>query len=327
MPTNVNTAVSPSIQPAGRTAETKTDRIAINKDGGSSSAFAKQTDVKFTNSVDNMSAVLDKIANSRLGTEAVLPKQLQQMINNVVRNAFSLESSLGEGLGSAMASERYSVEQLTTLGRIFQQLGNMAEAGAISSGQVAATPNSGVMAGELTDALQVLMANIRNIVGEGILPENSGNLELVQLNKLAFQLLNSGGTEGMPEDFVRLLQQLSGTMMSAGQMQQAASGGSEEVGALKQLIDVLFPRPLTSGGGSSGVNTSSGAGSGMENNVAGGANTVANGTATVLPGSSAADGGNGSVNANANAGGNGSVNANANAGGNGSVNADRKSGV
>ena len=96
MPTNVNTAVSPSIQPAGRTAETKTDRIAINKDGGSSSAFAKQTDVKFTNSVDNMSAVLDKIANSRLGTEAVLPQQLQQMINNVVRNAFSLESSFGE---------------------------------------------------------------------------------------------------------------------------------------------------------------------------------------------------------------------------------------
>ena len=326
MPTNVNTAVSPSIQPAGRTAETKTDRIAINKDGGSSSAFAKQTDVKFTNSVDNMSAVLDKIANSRLGTEAVLPKQLQQMINNVVRNAFSLESSLGEGLGSAMASERYSVEQLTTLGRIFQQLGNMAEAGAISSGQVAATSNSGVMAGELTDALQVLMANIRNIVGEGILPENSGNLELVQLNKLAFQLLKSGGTEGMPEDFVRLLQQLSGTMMSAGQMQQAASGGSEEVGALKQLIDVLFPRPLASGSGSYGTNTSAGAGFGMETNVAGGAGNVANGTATVLPGSSAADGGNGSVNANANAGGNGSVNANANAGGNSSVNANANAG-
>lgn len=326
MPTNVNTAVSPSIQPAGRTAETKTDRIAINKDGGSSSAFAKQTDVKFTNSVDNMSAVLDKIANSRLGTEAVLPKQLQQMINNVVRNAFSLESSLGEGLGSAMASERYSVEQLTTLGRIFQQLGNMAEAAAISSGQVAATPNSGVMAGELTDALQVLMANIRNIVGEGILPENSGNLELVQLNKLAFQLLNSGGTEGMPEDFVRLLQQLSGTMMSAGQMQQAASGGSEEVGALKQLIDVLFPRPLASGSGSYGTNTSAGAGFGMETNVAGGTGNVANGTATVLPGSSAADGGNGSVNANANAGGNGSVNMNANAGGNGSVNVNANAG-
>ena len=326
MPTNVNTAVSPSIQPAGRTAETKTDRIAINKDGGSSSAFAKQTDVKFTNSVDNMSAVLDKIANSRLGTEAVLPKQLQQMINNVVRNAFSLESSLGEGLGSAMASERYSVEQLTTLGRIFQQLGNMAEAGAISSGQLAGTSTSGVMAGELTEALQVMMANIRNIVGEGILPGNSGNLELVQLNKLAFQLLNSGGTEGLPEDFVRLLQQLSGPLMSAGQAQQAASGGSEEAGALKQLIDVLFPRPLTGGNGSAGANTSAGTAIGGNAGGNGGVNgnTNASGSGSVNANTNA--GGNGGVNGNTNAGGNGGVNANTNAGGNGGVNGNTNAG-
>ncbi len=326
MPTNVNTAVSPSIQPAGRTAETKTDRIAINKDGGSSSAFAKQTDVKFTNSVDNMSAVLDKIANSRLGTEAVLPKQLQQMINNVVRNAFSLESSLGEGLGSAMASERYSVEQLTTLGRIFQQLGNMAEAGAISSGQLAGTSTSGVMAGELTEALQVMMANIRNIVGEGILPGNSGNLELVQLNKLAFQLLNSGGTEGLPEDFVRLLQQLSGPLMSAGQAQQAASGGSEEAGALKQLIDVLFPRPLTGGNGSAGANTSAGTAIGGNAGGNGGVNgnTNASGNGGVNGNTNA--GGNGSVSANVNAGANGSVNGNTNAGANGSVNGNTNAG-
>ncbi|MGM9540445.1 hypothetical protein [Anaerovibrio sp.] len=272
MPTNVNTAVGPSIQPAGRTAETKTDRIAINKDGGSSSAFAKQTDVKFTNSVDNMSAVLDKVANSRLGTEAVLPKQLQQMINNVVRNAFSLESSLGEGLGSAMASERYSIEQLTTLGRIFQQLGSMAEVNAASSGQLAGMQDSGgVMAGELTDALQVMMANIRNLVGEGILSGNSGNLELVQLNKLAFQLLNSGSTEGMPGDFVRLLQQLSGQLMAAGQAPQAAVQEDGAAGALKQLIDVLFPRPLTAGNSSAASSSGTNVAGGNAGNAAGSA--------------------------------------------------------
>ena len=215
MPTNVNSAVSPSIQPAGRTAETKTDRIVINKDGGSSSAFAKQTDVKFTNSVDNMSAVLDKVASSRLGTEAVLPKQLQEMINNVVRSAFSLENSLGEGLGSAMASERYSAEQLTILGRIFQQLGNMAEANAVSDSQTAGVQlGSSVMAGELTEALQLVMANMKNIIGEGSLSGNTGDLELVQLDKLAFQLLNSGSTEGVPEDLARLLQQLSLPLIS-----------------------------------------------------------------------------------------------------------------
>ena len=246
MPTNVNSAVGPSIQPAGRTAETKTDRIAINKDGSSSSAFAKQTDVKFTNSVDNMSAVLDKIANSRLGTEAVLPKQLQEMINNVVRNAFSLENSLGEGLGSAMASERYSAEQLTILGRIFQQLGNQAEANAVSASQLTGVQAGGsAMAGELTEALQLMMANIKNIIGESALSGNTGDLELVQLNKLAFQLLNSGNAEGVPDDLARLLQLLSGQLAVSGQSGAASSQGNEDSGILKQLVDVLFPKPLS----------------------------------------------------------------------------------
>lgn len=254
MPTNVNSAVGPSIQPAGRTAETKTDRIAINKDGGSSSAFAKQTDVKFTNSVDNMSAVLDKIANSRLGTEAVLPKQLQEMINNVVRNAFSLENSLGEGLGSAMASERYSAEQLTILGRIFQQLGNQAEANAVSASQLTGMQAGGsVMAGELTDVLQLMMANIKNIIGESAMSGNTGDLDLVQLNKLAFQLLNSGNAEGVPEDLARLLQQLSGQLVSSGQAGAASGQGNGDTGIMKQLIDVLFPKPLSGNAAGNGA--------------------------------------------------------------------------
>lgn len=301
MPTNVNSAVGPSIQPAGRTAETKTDRIAINKDGSSSSAFAKQTDVKFTNSVDNMSAVLDKIANSRLGTEAVLPKQLQEMINNVVRNAFSLENSLGEGLGSAMASERYSAEQLTILGRIFQQLGNMAEANAVSASQLTGGQAGGsVMAGELTDVLQLMMANIKNIIGESALSGNTGDLELVQLNKLAFQLLNSGNAEGLPEDLARLLQQLSGQLASFGQAGAASGKGNGDTGIMKQLIDVLFPKPLsgnaadTAAGGPAAGNTAPGgasagsmAGSNVsQGNAAGGSVMAGSGNAGAAGGGS-----------------------------------------
>ena len=270
MPTNVNSAVGPSIQPAGRTAETKTDRIAINKDGSSSSAFAKQTDVKFTNSVDNMSAVLDKIANSRLGTEAVLPKQLQEMINNVVRNAFSLENSLGEGLGSAMASERYSAEQLTILGRIFQQLGNQAEANAVSASQLTGVQAGGsAMAGELTEALQLMMANIKNIIGESALSGNTGDLELVQLNKLAFQLLNSGNAEGVPDDLARLLQLLSGQLAVSGQSGAASSQGNEDSGILKQLVDVLFPKPLSGNAADSATGNMS-AGSAESGNMSSG---------------------------------------------------------
>lgn len=259
MATNVNPA-APSIQPASRSSETKTDKIAVSRDGGSSSGFAKQTDVKFTNSVDNMSAVLEKISTAKLGNDNGLPQQLREMINNVVTKAFSLDSSLGEGLGSAMASERYSVEQLTSLGRIFQQLGNMAEANAVA-GQVSGETT----AGQLSDALQTMMANVKTLLANNALGGNTADLELVQLTKLAFQVLNNGNTGNMPQKLETLLQMLAGQQMgqtpeggTASQTtdklwqnaaSQTVSNGNGAVsqsnaqeGTVKQLVDLLFPK-------------------------------------------------------------------------------------
>lgn len=270
MATNVNPA-APSIQPASRSSETKTDKIAVSRDGGSSSGFAKQTDVKFTNSVDNMSAVLEKISTAKLGNDNGLPQQLREMINNIVTKAFSLESSLGEGLGSAMASERYSVEQLTSLGRIFQQLGNMAEANAVA-GQVSGETT----AGQLSDALQTMMANVKTLLANNALGGNTADLELVQLTKLAFQVLNNGNTGNMSQKLEALLQMLAGQQMGQtpaggaasqttdklwqntasqtvssdnGGISQAVSNGNGFVGqshaqegTVKQLVDLLFPK-------------------------------------------------------------------------------------
>ena len=270
MATNVNPA-APSIQPASRSSETKTDKIAVSRDGGSSSGFAKQTDVKFTNSVDNMSAVLEKISTTKLGNDNGLPQQLREMINNIVTKAFSLESSLGEGLGSAMASERYSVEQLTSLGRIFQQLGNMAEANAVA-GQVSGETT----AGQLSDALQTMMANVKTLLANNALGGNTADLELVQLTKLAFQVLNNGNTGNMPQKLEALLQMLAGQQMGQtseggtasqttdklwqntasqtvsngnGAVNQTVSNGNGAVsqshaqeGTVKKLVDLLFPK-------------------------------------------------------------------------------------
>lgn len=270
MATNVNPA-APSIQPASRSSETKTDKIAVSRDGGSSSGFAKQTDVKFTNSVDNMSAVLEKISTAKLGNDNGLPQQLREMINNIVTKAFSLESSLGEGLGSAMASERYSVEQLTSLGRIFQQLGNMAEANAVA-GQVSGETT----AGQLSDALQTMMANVKTLLANDALGGNTADLELVQLTKLAFQVLNNGNTGNMPQKLEALLQMLAGQQMGQtseggtasqttdklwqntasqtvsngnGAVNQSVSNGNGSVGqsnaqegTVKKLVDLLFPK-------------------------------------------------------------------------------------
>lgn len=270
MATNVNPA-APSIQPASRSSETKTDKIAVSRDGGSSSGFAKQTDVKFTNSVDNMSAVLEKISTAKLGNDNGLPQQLREMINNVVTKAFSLESSLGEGLGSAMASERYSVEQLTSLGRIFQQMGNMAEANAVA-GQVSGETT----AGQLSDALQTMLASVKTLLANNALGGNTADLELVQLTKLAFQVLNNGNTGNMPQKLEALLQMLAGQQMGQtpeggtasqttdklwqntgsqtgsngnGAVNQTVSNGNGAVnqsnaqeGTVKQLVDLLFPK-------------------------------------------------------------------------------------
>lgn len=259
MATNVNTAISPSIQPTSRTSEAKTDKIVVNRDGGSSSGFAKQTDVKFTNSVDNMSAVLEKISTSTLNTDNGLPQQLRDMINNVVTKAFSLESSLGEGLGSAMASERYSVEQLTSLGRIFQQLGNMAEANAMAGEAVTETSAS-----QLSDALQAMMANVKTAIANSALGGNTAGLELVQLTKLAFQILNNGNTDSVPDNMSQLLRLLSSqnsatsaeqnSPLQAGAGENAsnasnlagnnasASQPNQQGDSLKQLVDLLFPK-------------------------------------------------------------------------------------
>lgn len=270
MATNVNPA-APSIQPASRSSETKTDKIAVSRDGGSSSGFAKQTDVKFTNSVDNMSAVLEKISTAKLGNDNGLPQQLREMINNVVTKAFSLDSSLGEGLGSAMASERYSVEQLTSLGRIFQQLGNMAEANAVA-GQVSGETT----AGQLSDALQTMMANVKTLLANNALGGNTADLELVQLTKLAFQVLNNGNTGNIPQKLETLLQMMAGQQMGQtpeggiasqttdklwqntasqtvsngnGAVSQTVSNTNGAVnqsnaqeGTVKQLVDLLFPK-------------------------------------------------------------------------------------
>lgn len=240
MATNVNPA-APSIQPASRSSETKTDKIAVSRDGGSSSGFAKQTDVKFTNSVDNMSAVLEKISTAKLGNDNGLPQQLREMINNIVTKAFSLESSLGEGLGSAMASERYSVEQLTSLGRIFQQLGNMAEANAVA-GQVSGETT----AGQLSDALQTMMANVKTLLANNALGGNTADLELVQLTKLAFQVLNNGNTGNMPQNLEALLQMLAGQQMGqtpeGGTASQTVSQPNAQEGTVKKLVDLLFPK-------------------------------------------------------------------------------------
>ena len=47
---------------------------------------------------------------------------IKEIINNIMRSAFSLEGTVGEGVGSSLASQKFSVEQLNTLSRMLHHL-------------------------------------------------------------------------------------------------------------------------------------------------------------------------------------------------------------
>ena len=221
MATNVNSATVAPLQSSSRTGGVKSDKLVVSRDG-SAGGFAKQTNVNISNSVNNMSAILEKISTTQLDASKAIPKQLQQLINNVVQNAFSLEETLGQGVGSALSSERYSVEQLANLNKMFTQLANSSPESLENLGQ------------ELQTILETLKGNL----------SSETNLQPVLLNKAAFQLLNDGGSrENLSPKLVQLLEAMSSSSNSAnGDMQ-----------AVKQLLDVLFPQLAKQGSAQSNI--------------------------------------------------------------------------
>lgn len=223
-----NVSISPSIQPSGRTQETNGERITVRRDGGgaSSGGFSPRTNVSIANSIDNMSAVLSKLSSDRAEAENAIPSQLKDIISNIMKNSFSLDSSISEGVGSSLASQRFSVEQLTNLSRIMQQLGGIAEQSQMET---------------IGDDLHLLFQSISNIAAE------NSSLEPVMLNKLAFQIINNNGMEQVPKDLQQLLTQLSvlsGAENAASAVQQVPMEQDSGFSFLKQLVDAFFPKPI-----------------------------------------------------------------------------------
>ena len=225
MPTNV-TGMTPSVQPAERTQETKGDKLSVKRDGGGSSgsAFSPRTDVNIKNSIDNMAGVLSKISTHHSEAENAIPSELKNIIQNIMRNAFTVEGTVGEGVGSSLASQRFSVEQLNTLGRIMTQLGQMADQGKL---------------GDFSEGLQTVFDNLKSVLG------NNSSMEPVNINKLAFQLMQLPEGEGMPRQLEQLLAQLAAVTNP-----QPAQGGqqpTEGLNILNKLVDAFFPKSAFTG--------------------------------------------------------------------------------
>ena len=202
----------------------------VNRRDGEStpSGFRPQTNVSIENAVSDMAGILSKISSEEMENVEKMPQDLQKVIENVMKQAFSFNQTLAEGLGSTMESQRFSMEQLTTVARTLMQMSALAEKGYDVN---------------ISDGLQMLLTNLKAAVTQ----EAGGNaFEPVLLLKASFDLINGKD----PQDLPAALQQLLTSMQTAGGQGQAAPA-SDTMGFLKQLVQYFMPR--SDAGAESGV--------------------------------------------------------------------------
>ncbi len=198
-----------------------TEGVSRRGDGGSSSAaFSPKTNVSIQSAVDDMAGILAKISSNQSEAVDKMPQDLQKVIQNVLKQAFSLEETMGQGLGSTLESQRFSMDQLSALSRMLSQLGAMAEKG---------------MPVEVSDEMRALLSNLKALVTT----ENGGALEPVLLTKAAFELLDNKSFTELPKEVQALLL----TLQPQGQTAAMQANPDNSMGFLKQLVQYFMPRP------------------------------------------------------------------------------------
>ena len=218
METSMNVGIRPVDRPQAPGAAEGLGRRG--EGGGSSAAFSPKTNVAIQNAVDDMAGILARIASNQ--TEAVdkMPADLQKMIQNIMKQAFSLEETLGQGLGSSLESQRFSMDQLSAFSRMLTQMGKLMDKG---------------MSLEVSDTMQTLLTNLKTMVSS----ENNAALEPVLLTKAAFELLDNKSFAELPKD----VQQLLLALQPQGMPPTAIAGESSSMNFLKQLVQYFMPRP------------------------------------------------------------------------------------
>lgn len=177
-------------------------------------AFQPETTVNLEGSVKTALQVLNKAINNQATTAKALPQEIQKLISNIMKNSFSLDQSVAEGLTSALQGQRASTEQLNVLGKILSRLGTSLQ------------NNSGLM---MTENLQTLLNSLKFTDGQ-----TGKILDTTLLHKAFMQLMDGRPLEEMPKELQFLLR---GKNSSSGS--QTALNGSTV--ALQQLIKQLMP--------------------------------------------------------------------------------------
>jgi len=226
MEANTTTA-SPVIPAASQISQGRTTESVQSRgdQGDSSAAFSQRTNVSIETAIDHMADVLSKINGRQQTNVQQMPQELKEVIQNMIRQSFSLETTLSQGLGSTAASQRFSTDQLTTLSRMLNQLGTMSEEGS---------------APQVSDDLAALLTGLKTALAK----EAGGTFEPIMLTKAAFQLLDTGNAELLPKDLQTFLSQLNaqGTASTA----VSGSAGGNSLTFLNQLVQLLMPRDAVS---------------------------------------------------------------------------------
>ncbi len=224
MPIETN---SVGIRPVGRPQTSSSTEGVTRREDGSSSGFSPKTNVSIKNAVNDMTGILSKIsANQQEGMER-LPENLQKVIQNVMKQAFSMNETLAQGIGSTLESQRFSMEQLAGFSRMLSQMAVLSEKG---------------YSMEISDQMQALLTNLKSYLTE----QEGSVFEPVLLNKMAFELLDTKTAEELPQALYEMLSQLQ--MAGGSSVPQTNTEGSS-FQFLKQLVQFFMPRPAGGGDG------------------------------------------------------------------------------
>ena len=219
MAMETNPAGVNNVSPVERTQPISNNSTVSNKRVGdqASSPFQPQTHVTIENSVVDMLNVLSKAATETVDGTQKIPAELQKFINTLLQNSFSIDSSLSEGLGSVLQSQRFTLDQLHGVAKILDQMGTLAEMD---------------QSNLLPDDLKTLLSNLTQLDGN-----NGKTLNSVNLMKIAFQLLDGKSVEDLPAQLQLLLGNSSTSMPALPQAE------TESLGFLKQLVKMFLPTP------------------------------------------------------------------------------------
>ena len=185
------------------------------RDDGTAGGFRPQTEVSLKTAIDDIAATLGRIAaQEKFGVER-LPSNIGQVVRNILQQSLSMEETLAQGIGSTIESQRFSTEQLSIFARMLAQIGALAEKG---------------FSMELSDETKALLTQFKNAV---VSSEGGRAFEPVLMSKAAFELVDSKTPEQLPPALLEMFTQ-------PGQ-------SSEPAQFLRQLVDLLMPKPRADG--------------------------------------------------------------------------------